>query len=203
VVFVLDDVATIAEEVSTLSSSFDYLFTSGGVGPTHDDVTLEGIARAFEVPVVTRPDLVALYKKYYGDKLNEGHIRLAGAPRGAKLLTTSASPWPVAVMKNVWILPGIPEVFRMKLPIIREHLERGTPFITRAVFTKMDEPDLKPLLDAVVRKHPGVDVGSYPTWNDPQYRTQITFDGRGQEAVDKALADLLDLLPEGEPQWIE
>jgi molybdenum cofactor synthesis domain-containing protein len=71
-VFVLDDVATIAEEVSTLSSSFDYLFTSGGVGPTHDDVTLEGIARAFGVPVVTRPDLVALYKKYYGDKLKCG-----------------------------------------------------------------------------------------------------------------------------------
>jgi molybdenum cofactor synthesis domain-containing protein len=203
VVIVPDDVETIADAVSTLSSSFDHLFTSGGVGPTHDDVTLEGIARAFGVPVETRPEILALYKKYYGDKLNEGHIRLAGAPRGAKLLTTSASPWPAAVMKNVWILPGIPEVFRMKLPIVREHLDKGIPFITRAVFTKMDEPDLKPLLDDVVQKHPEVDVGSYPTWDNPKYRTQITFDGRDQEAVDKALADLLDLLPKGEPQWTE
>jgi molybdopterin-biosynthesis enzyme MoeA-like protein len=202
-VFVLDDVETIAREVSTLASSFDYLFTSGGVGPTHDDVTLEAIAQSFGVPVVTQPDLLALYKKHYGEKLNEGHIRLAGVPQGAKLLTTSASPWPLAVMKNVWILPGIPEVFRMKLPIIRQHLGADRPFLTRAVFTKMDEPDLKPLLDEVVRKHPGVDVGSYPVWSDPKYRTKITFDGREKDLIDDALATLLDLLPEGEPQWVD
>ena len=91
----------------------------------------------------------------------------------------------------------------MKLPIIREYLGADKPFISRAVFTKIDEPDLKSLLDEVVRKHPGVDVGSYPTWNDPKYRTKITFDGKEKEAIDKALATLLDLLPEGEPQWLE
>jgi molybdenum cofactor synthesis domain-containing protein len=203
VVFIPDEVETIANEVSTLASSFDYLFTSGGVGPTHDDVTMEAISEAFGISVVVHPDLVALLQKHYGDKLNEGHIRLASVPQGGKLLTTAASPWPVAVLENIWILPGIPEVFRMKLPIIREHLQADAPFITRAVFTKMYEHDLKALLDEVVRKCPAVDVGSYPRWNHPKYRTKITFDAREQKAVDDALEELLELLPEGEPQWIE
>jgi molybdopterin-biosynthesis enzyme MoeA-like protein len=106
-------------------------------------------------------------------------------------------------MANVWILPGIPEVFRMKLPIVREHLEGDTPFVSRAVFTKMDEPDLKELMDRIVKAHPNVDVGSYPSWSSDKYRTKITFDGKERDAVEQALQNLLKLLPDSEPQWTE
>jgi molybdenum cofactor synthesis domain-containing protein len=203
VVFVLDDRQTISDEVSTLAKRHDVVFTSGGVGPTHDDITLDAMADAFGVDVVPHPDLVSLMKEHYGEELNEGQLRLASVPRGAKLLVAKSSRWPALVMDNVWILPGIPEVFRMKLPIVREHLGGGTPFVSRAVFTKMDEPDLKELLDRVVAEHPGVDVGSYPTWSSDKYRTKITFDGKDADAIESALQGLLKLLPEGEPQWME
>ena len=203
VVFIPDERDQIAREVSALASSHDYLFTSGGVGPTHDDVTLDSVAAAFGVPIVAHPDLVKLFEDHYGENLNEGHLRLASIPEGAQLISASASPWPVALMRNVWILPGIPEVFRMKLPIIKEHIQSDGPFITRAVFTKMDETDLTTLLDQVVQKHSEVQIGSYPTWNSPNYRTKITFDGKANDIIDKALEEFVTLLPDGEPQWVE
>lgn len=203
VVFVPDERKTIADEVSALAKSHDFVFTSGGVGPTHDDITLDSVADAFGVDVIPHPDLVSLMKEHFGEDLNDGQLRLSSVPRGAKLLVAKSSRWPALVMANVWILPGIPEVFQMKLPIVQEHLEGDTPFVSRAVFTKMDEPDLKELLDLVVKEHPDVDVGSYPSWSSKKYRTKITFDGKDIGAVEQALQNLLKLLPDGEPKWLE
>lgn len=199
----LDDLTAIAREVAALASIYDYVFTSGGVGPTHDDVTLDAVAAAFGVPLVTEPTLEALLRKHYGTAFRSGHLRLARVPRGARMLATDDMPWPVTVMRNVWILPGIPEVFRSKLPIIRAHLEGGRPFLTRAVYTQMDEAELHPLLDTVVARHPGVAVGSYPTWSDTRYKTKITFDAKCLEDIERAVRVFLRLLPQGEPQWVE
>jgi molybdopterin-biosynthesis enzyme MoeA-like protein len=91
----------------------------------------------------------------------------------------------------------------MKLPIIRKHLEGGAPFLSRAVFTRMEEADLRPLLEKIVGDHPEIMVGSYPTWSDPRYQTKLTFDGKDRQAIERAVAHFLKLLPEGEPQWIE
>jgi molybdopterin-biosynthesis enzyme MoeA-like protein len=106
-------------------------------------------------------------------------------------------------MRNVWLLPGIPEVFRMKLSHVRDRLGGGIPFVSRAVYTKLDEGELKPLLDAVVSMHPEVEVGSYPKWSDPTYRTKLTFDGQETELVGLAVEAFLKLLPAGEPQRID
>ena len=111
---------------------------------------------------------------------------------------------PLLAVENVFVLPGIPEIFQRKLAILRVHLAyAAAPFVSRAVYTRMDEAILKPLLDAVVSRNPEVEVGSYPRWNDPKYDTKITFDGKKPEAVDRALEDFLSLLPPGEPQWTE
>lgn len=202
-VLVLDDKSTIAKEVSELASSHDYLFTSGGVGPTHDDVTQDGIAAAFGVPIVIDPTLEKMVRDYYKGDVNEGKLRLARVPEGARLVYATSSPWPVTVLNNVWIIPGIPEIFRMKLPIIQEHLGTGTPFVSRSVFVKMEEHDLKSILDDLVQGHPAVEVGSYPAWNNPNYHTKVTFDGKEQEAIDRAVQEFLGRLPENEPQWME
>jgi molybdopterin-biosynthesis enzyme MoeA-like protein len=106
-------------------------------------------------------------------------------------------------MRNVWLLPGIPEVFRIKLSHVRERLGGGRPFVSRAVYTKLDEGELKPLLDAVVAAHPEVEVGSYPKWSDPSYRTKLTFDGQEAEPVGRAVETFLKLLPSGEPQRVD
>ncbi|HEX9297440.1 MAG TPA: molybdopterin-binding protein [Polyangiaceae bacterium] len=203
VVMVLDDPETIAAEVRQLARDYTVVFTSGGVGPTHDDLTIEGVARGFGVQVVSSSLMASMLQTHYGDRCTEGHLRMALIPEGAELATNAEVIWPAVVMRNVWILPGIPEVFRMKLSLVRERLGGGAPFVSRAVYTKMDEGDLKPLLDRVVATHPDVEVGSYPKWSDPGYRTKLTFDGHDAAAVARAMEAFLKVLPAGEPQRVE
>jgi molybdenum cofactor synthesis domain-containing protein len=203
VVMVPDEIRVIADEVRALSQSHDVVFTSGGVGPTHDDITMDAVALAFDVKAVVHPEFEALLNRVYGDKMTEGHLRMALVPEGAELVTHEETRWPTVLMKNVWVLPGVPEAFRMKLAVVRARVRGATRFVTREVLTKIDEPDLKPLLDRVVAAHPEVDVGSYPKWFDARYKTKITFDATDEQRVEAALAEFLSLLPEGEPQSVE
>jgi molybdopterin-biosynthesis enzyme MoeA-like protein len=203
VVTVLDEIETIAEEVRLLATSHDYLFTSGGVGPTHDDVTFEAVAKAFGVALEPHPDMVAIIRKHYGDRTSEGHLRMALMPAGAVLKTNPAVPWPTTVMQNVWVLPGLPELFKLKMQTVSQTLGSDHPFLSRAVYTNMDEGTLKPLLDAVVAAFPQVEIGSYPTWSDTTYRTKLTFDGKDAAVLECAVQVFVGTLPPGEPQRIE
>jgi molybdenum cofactor synthesis domain-containing protein len=203
VVVVLDEIPTIAAEVRALSESHDVVFTSGGVGPTHDDVTMDGVASAFGVDVVMDPDMEAMLRTHYGERLKDGHLLMARVPRGSVQRSTDEVRWPVTQMKNVWVLPGIPEIFRMKLSIIEPLLGADEPYLSRAVFTNLDEGTLKPLIDAVVAAYPAVDVGSYPTWGNASYKTKITFDGKKSDELEAASARFLASLPPGEPQRVE
>lgn len=203
VVIVSDDVDVIAKEVGELASAHDWLFTSGGVGPTHDDVTIEGIAKAFGVAVVAAPEMEAMIRAHYRERTTENHLRMALVPSGATLEVTDEVRWHTVRFRNVWCLPGVPEVFRMKLAVVKAHIGAAPRFVSLAVYTKMDEGDLKPLLDRVVAAHPDVEVGSYPKWHDPLYKTKITFDGRDESRVRAASEAFVALLPSGEPQPIE
>jgi molybdopterin-biosynthesis enzyme MoeA-like protein len=199
VVVILDDVDEIAREVQALARAHDWLFTSGGVGPTHDDMTVAGVAKAFGVEETEEPRLAAILRDHYKERCTEGHLRMARVPRGAALESSDDIRWPTVRFDNVWLMPGVPEIFRMKLPLIVRRLGAGRRFVSRAVFTNMDEGDLRPLLDAVVARFGDVGVGSYPKWEDPTYRTKLTFDGRDEARVDEARDAFVALLPAGEP----
>ena len=207
VVVVLDDVDTIAREVSELSKAHDWLFTSGGVGPTHDDVTVDAVAKAFGVRVVSAPEMEAMLRAHYKERCTEGHLRMALIPEGAALEVSAAVRWPTIRLHNTWLLPGIPEVFKMKLPVVIERVRgqsnAAQPFVTHSVYVKMDEGDLKPLLDRVVEAFPDVSVGSYPKWLDPSYKTKLTFDGQDGPRALAAREAFVASLPAGEPQKIE
>jgi len=203
VVMVLDDVETIAREVHELSTSHDWLFTSGGIGPTHDDVTVDAVAKAFGVAVAVSPEMRTMLLEHYKERCTEGHLRMALIPEGSTLETTDAIRWPTVRLKNTWLMPGVPEVFRMKIPVIVERLGREAPYVSTAVYTKMEEGDLKPLLDDVVAAFPEVDVGSYPKWLDPSYKTKVTFDGRDRVQVFAARDRFLSVLPATEPQRVD
>ena len=203
VVMVLDDVETITTEVRALASSHDWLFTSGGVGPTHDDVTIEAVAKAFGVPVVMSEEMERMLRAHYGAACTEGHLRMALIPEGAELETTEEVKWPTVRMRNTWVMPGIPEVFLMKIPVVVAKIGQGLAFISRAVYTKMDEGNLKPLLDEVVKLFPDVLVGSYPRWLGASYRTKLTFDGRDEARVLAARDAFVATLPPGEPQNVD
>ncbi len=200
VVMLPDEMDAIAAEVRALSDTHDVVFTSGGVGPTHDDITLEAVAKAFGVKAVVHPEFEALLQAVYGDRMTDAHRRMALAPEGAELVSHAEARWPTVVMKNVWVLPGVPEAFRMKLGVVRAKVRGASRFVTREVITKMDEPDLKPLLDRIVAAHPDVEIGSYPKWFDPRYKTKVTFDGTDEQKVVAAREDFVAQLPEGEPQ---
>jgi molybdenum cofactor synthesis domain-containing protein len=204
VVVVMDDVDTIAREVRELASTHDWLFTSGGVGPTHDDVTIEAVAKAFGTRVVSSPQMEEMLRAHYRDRCTDGHLRMALMPEGASLEVTAEITWPTIRLHNTWLLPGIPEVFRLKLPVVAERIGRGgSAFVSHAVYVKLDEGVLRPLLDRVVGDFRDVSVGSYPKWLDAAYKTMLTFDGRDEARVIAARDAFVALLPPGEPQRIE
>ena len=183
VVMTLDELDTIVAEVRALASSHDFLFTSGGVGPTHDDVTIEAVATAFGAPLVVSPAIEGLLRSYYGERVTDGHLLMARIPEGARLVTSERVPWPTVVLRNVWMFPGVPEIFAMKMPLVEAELAGDAPFRSFAVLTRLDEGQIKALLDRIVSEHPAVEIGSYPRWSDPRIKTKLTFDCR-----DRALA---------------
>lgn len=202
VVFIPDEVSLIVDEVRQLSASFDVVFTSGGVGPTHDDVTIAAVAEAFGKSVETDERTATMIREHFGEALKPGHLLMARVPAGCQLVGEDDGKWPTILMHNVWVLPGVPEIFRMRLRAIKKHLAGGRPFVCREVYTNLDEGNLVPMLNEIVERFPSVDVGSYPKWNDPSYRTKLTFDGLDPQSVAAAFDAFLAMLPPGEPQRV-
>jgi len=187
---VLDEIAATVRE---FSSRFDHVFTSGGVGPTHDDLTMEGVARGFGGKLERHPELEALLRTYYGGKLEERNLRMADVPAGAHLVQGDSPTWPVIAMRNVYILPGIPEIFRRKFLSIRERF-RGQPFHLRSVFTSDEEGRIAGELDQLVAAHPLVQVGSYPKLDASDYKVKVTIESKDAAAVENAVAQLVRAL---------
>ena len=193
IVVIADDLDTIAKEVADCSGKFDYVFTSGGVGPTHDDVTIEGVARAFGRPVVRNPELESMLRTYFGENIDEARLRMADTPEGAELIREQSMRWPVLATRNVIILPGVPELFRSKFEAISERF-RAEPFHSSAIYTREDEFDISPRLQDVASRHPDVDIGSYPTFTRKDYRVKITIESKEESSVARARDALLELL---------
>jgi len=202
-VMVPDDLDVIARAVQELRTCADVVFTSGGIGPTHDDVTVEAVARAFGVEAVLEPTLAALLREVYGDRCTDAHLRMALVPRGAELVSNADVRWPTPLMENVYVLPGVPEIFRMRLDAVRSHLTGPRPFVSKAVFLTLDEPELTLPLNQVVAAHPSVEIGSYPKWFDATYKTKVTFDGVDELAVIDAFNAFVALFGENQIARVE
>ena len=183
-----DDPATIAAETAALSKSHDFVFTSGGVGGTHDDLTMDGIARAFGTRVIHHPHFLAALR---ARDLETTHRGLARVPEGAELRGGGESAWPIVVMRNVWILPGLPSAFEHKMGVIEACLPSGPAFFTESVLVPGPEEALIPLLDRLVAEHPNVQIGSYP---GPE-GTRVTFDGDTEPAVHRAATAFREATP--------
>jgi molybdenum cofactor synthesis domain-containing protein len=187
---VLDEIAATVRE---FSGRYDHVFTSGGVGPTHDDLTMDGVAMAFGERVIRHPELERLLRGYYGERLEERNLRMADVPAGAHFVHGDQPTWPVIARSNVYILPGVPEIFRRKFTSIREKF-RDAPFFLRNVFTHAEEGAIAGHLDRIVASHPGVQVGSYPRFDSTDYRVKVTLEGKDQGLVEAATSDLLAVL---------
>jgi molybdenum cofactor synthesis domain-containing protein len=185
---VLDDIAA---TVTEFSARFDHVFTSGGVGPTHDDVTMAGIARGFATHVIREPVLEDRVRAYWGAKLAPAHLRLAEVPAGAELVYGKDQVWPVVAYKNVYILPGVPALFRRKFIDIRDRF-RAEPVTVARAYLDAEEGQIAGDLDAVVAAFPAVRIGSYPRFTERDFKVLITFEGPGPSDVAAALAMLVE-----------
>jgi molybdenum cofactor synthesis domain-containing protein len=189
-----DELEPIAEEVAQFSRAYDYVFTSGGVGPTHDDVTIEGVARAMGVSVVRDARLVSLLEGFYKGNLNAARLKMAEVPEGAELLAGDSLIFPAVVMGNVYILPGVPEIFRQKFDAIKERF-RGQPFHLRSVFVRIGEGTLADFLNDLLKAYPLLLLGSYPEFSHPDYKVKVTLESKDREYLEQALAELIARLP--------
>lgn len=197
---IADDVAGIGETVRRFAERYTHVFTSGGVGPTHDDLTIAGVARAFDVPMQRNKELESWLLDYYNSRLPtavERNLRMADMPVGIALIQSPELRWPVLQMRNVYILPGIPEVFRRKFIAIRERF-RDTPFYLRQVFVRSEEAEIARHLDQIAQSHFDVALGSYPLLMPAAdgHCVKITLEGKDQAAVERATAELCALLGE-------
>lgn len=185
-----DELDDIAATVRGFSDRFDVVFTSGGVGPTHDDLTMEGIARAFDTRVVVEPTLEKLLREFWGDAMPAANLRLAELPEGGELVYADGSRWPTVCYRNVYILPGVPSLFRRKFLAMRERFA-GEPLCIARVFSMGDEGTLAPHLDAVVAAFTEVKVGSYPRFEETEFRVILTLESVDRAALSRACNDLV------------
>lgn len=195
IVTIRDDLQAISAEVRLCSGRFDVVITSGGVGPTHDDITLQGVALAFDVPIVRHPELAALLERH--GLTNDHAMRMAEVPEGTVLHRSGSRSFPVIQFRNVWILPGIPSLFRKKLDAIEPSL-RGTVLSTRRLYTPEAETEIAGRLQTAQRAHPSVDIGSYPRFGSTGAFVIVTLESRDVAALEQVtveLSQVLELIP--------
>ena len=162
-----DEMDAIAEAVNALKPpAHDYLFTTGGIGPTHDDITVDAIAAALDVPAVMHPEAEAILRGYYGDRITEARLRMARVPDGADLLPNPVSGAPGIRHGNIFIMAGVPKITQGMLAGLEGKLEGGAPVLSRAVGAWTGESAVADLLRETERAHEGVQIGSYPFWKE-------------------------------------
>jgi molybdenum cofactor synthesis domain-containing protein len=189
-----DEIDVIAREVREFQAAYSWVFTSGGVGPTHDDVTIEGIARGLGVPVVRHPELVARLTDVFRERLNEARLKMAEVPEGAELLAMDSLVVPVLAIANVFVFPGVPEIFRQKFEAIKERF-REQPFLLRNVYVRIGEGTLAEHLNAMLDEFPALLCGSYPEFSNPEYKVRVTLESKEPDYLERALRFLLARLP--------
>ncbi len=189
VVVVRDELDVIAEEVARASARCDHVFTSGGVGGTHDDVTMPAVAAAFGVGLVEQPVLAGLLRGRYGDRANVHVMRMAQVPEGAELVGEDELRYPVVRVRNVYVLPGVPEFLRAKFAYLKPRLG-GQPVRCETLYVSVGEEEIAAELEAAQGRFPGVEIGSYPRFDTPDYRVKITLEGRAPEQLEAAVQGL-------------
>ena len=196
----------IVEAVNALRASHDYLFTTGGIGPTHDDITVDAIAAAFGVPVVVHPEARAILEDYYRGRpggLNEARLRMARVPEGAELIANPSSGAPGVKIGNVYILAGVPHIAASMMEALTGTLEGGRPVVSVTVGARAAESEVADLLRETEEAHPGVAIGSYPFFKDGTYGANFVVRSDDGELARETGSDLVERLREAGYEPVE
>jgi molybdopterin-biosynthesis enzyme MoeA-like protein len=188
-----DVIERIAAAVNALRGENDYLFTTGGIGPTHDDMTVDAIAHALGVPVVVHPKARAILEAYYATRggITEARLRMARVPEGAELIENRMSGAPGIRLGNLFILAGVPHIATLMLEALSGTLEGGRPLLSRTVGCWVPESEVADLLAQVERAHPGCQIGSYPFFREGRVGANFVIRSTDAAALAACERDLL------------
>lgn len=190
---VSDDRDAIISAVRSLSEGFTHVFTSGGIGPTHDDITADCIGAAFGAAVDVRDDARALLQAHYdrsGQELNEARLRMARIPDGATLIDNPVSTAPGFKLRNVHVMAGVPSVFQAMVQSVIPTLTGGRPLMSRSVRIMRGEGDIAGPLAEIAAKFSALSIGSYPFQKDGIYGANVVLRGPDADVLDAAEADV-------------
>lgn len=187
----------IVAAVNALRARYDLVFTTGGIGPTHDDITSPSVAKAFGVAWVRHPEAVALLRRHYtGDMLNEARLRMATVPEGATLIENPVSTAPGFQIGNVYVLAGVPAIMRAMFEGLKSRLPGGRPVSSRTVSTFLGEGVIAAGLGALQDRFPQLEIGSYPFFRRGKFGTALVVRGTDEAALDAATDGLRRLIRE-------
>ncbi len=190
---VADIVDEIVAAVNALRARYTYLFTTGGIGPTHDDITADSVARAFGVAIDHDPRAVAILLAYFkeiGREPNEARMRMARIPKGAVLIENPVSIAPGFQMENVFVMAGVPKIMQAMMDVVSPRLAKGVPMLSRTVEFLGGEGDIAKPLSHIQDRFADVVIGSYPFQAPDGFATNLVLRSRDGAALEKALAEV-------------
>ena len=194
-------VPDIEDEIVTalnhLRQRYDYVITTGGIGPTHDDITADSVAKAFGVSLYEHPDIIAMMTARWAGELNAARRRMARVPEGGSLVKNAVQGPPGFQIGNVFVLAGVPQIMRGMLEDVGPRLRTGKVVIARTVrVTGSGEGVIAAPLEAIAKAHPDLSLGSYPFYGENGYGSNLVIRGRDQAEVDATVEALIGALRE-------
>ena len=196
---VADNAQAIVSAVRELSKLYDYVFTSGGIGPTHDDITADAIAQAFNVEIDHDPRAIALLEAHYANsnlELNSARLRMARIPIGAELIPNPVSSAPGFQLHNVYVMAGVPRIFQAMMSEVLPTLESGDRIESRTIDAGLPEGQIANQLGEIQLQHAGTMIGSYPYVDGTNISTRIVIRSRDITALSQAVVDVEQMITE-------
>ena len=194
-----DDKETIKNTVLECYKKFDYIFTTGGIGPTHDDITTECIASAFNLDVEINPEALKRLKDHYKKsnvELNDARIKMAKIPKGAKLIDNPVSSAPGFIVENIFVLPGVPKIMQAMFDGIEDKIRGATNIVSETIIVHSAEGEIAKLLENIQEKYLNISIGSYPYFRPPEVGTNIVLRSTDQNLINEATIAICQKLKE-------
>ena len=189
--------ADIVDAVNALRARYSYVFTTGGIGPTHDDITAECVARAFGLPLTEHAEARRRLEERYavaGIELNEARLRMAKTPEGAELIDNPVSGAPGFQVENVFVMAGVPKIMQAMFKSLRERLVGGDPLLSRSIACQLPEGKLAQGLGEIQARHEGVDIGSYPSYSSTGFGVAVVLRHSDAAVLDAAAQEVMSLI---------
>ncbi|WP_435641296.1 competence/damage-inducible protein A [Micavibrio aeruginosavorus] len=187
--------AKIINTVQQLSADYDYVFTTGGIGPTHDDITAESVAKAFDLPLERDDEAFAVLEEYYGlENLTPPRAKMSMVPKGSTLIPNPVSGAPGFITKNVHVMAGVPRIMQAMMDHVLDQIQAGKPLLSNTVTCSLPESKVAEELTALQNKYPDVDIGSYPHYRGGVLGLSLVMRATNSDSLDTVTQDIIALI---------